>query len=139
LNLTLHASCIALGDNGLLIRGSAGAGKSALALALMARGAALVADDVTVVSLNNAQLVASCPPSGRGLIEARGLGILRAPRVQQQVTLALVVDLDQLETERLPVAQHCDILGVSLDLVRRIDGPHFADALLCYLEGQRHA
>jgi HPr kinase/phosphorylase len=139
LTLSLHASCIAFGERGLLIRGRSGAGKSALALALMARGAALVADDLTLVDLRNGQLWATCPPQGRGLIEARGMGILRAARVRDHVVLALVADLNEVEAERLPVARHCDILGVSLDLVRRIDGPHFADALLCYLEGQRHA
>jgi HPr kinase/phosphorylase len=139
LTLSIHASCIAFGERGLLIRGRSGAGKSALALALMARGAALVADDLTLVDLRSGQLWATCPAKGRGLIEARNLGVLRTARVRDRVALTLVADLDEIETERLPVARHCDILGVSLDLVRRIDGPHFADALLCYLEGQRHA
>ncbi|GHC64487.1 HPr kinase/phosphorylase [Neogemmobacter tilapiae] len=136
---SFHASCVAFGARGLLIRGASGSGKSSLALAMMARGAALIADDVTRLAVRNGQLVATCPPQGRGLIEARNMGILRTARVQDQTILALVADLDDVETERLPVARHCDILGVTLDLVRRIDGPHFADALLCYLEGQRHA
>lgn len=122
-----------------MIRGASGSGKSALALALMARGAALVADDVTLVARNGAELWATCPAAGRGLIEARGVGILSAMRVAEGAQLSLVVDLDDFETERLPLARQCDILGVSVDLVRRVDGPHFADALMCYLEGRRHA
>ena len=139
MTLYLHASSVALGDRALLIRGRSGSGKSSLALALMARGAALVADDVTEISREGPNLRVQCPPAGRGLIEARGIGLLRPARLVDSAILSFVVDLDETETERLPFARQCDILGVSVDLVRRVDGPHFADALMCYLEGQRHA
>lgn len=46
----LHASAVALGPRGLLILGAAGAGKTTLALALVALGAELVADDRVLVS-----------------------------------------------------------------------------------------
>ena len=42
---TVHATAVLVGADGVLIRGDSGAGKSALALALIERGARLIADD----------------------------------------------------------------------------------------------
>ena len=76
--LTLHASCVAWGQTAVLITGAAGSGKSSLALALMAYGCRLIADDGTQLTLEQGRLIAGCPPALRGLIEARGLGLLNA-------------------------------------------------------------
>ena len=43
--INLHASAVALDGRGALLLGASGAGKSGLALRLMALGARLVADD----------------------------------------------------------------------------------------------
>jgi hypothetical protein len=45
---TLHAAALSLGDQGLLLTGSAGAGKSTLAYACMRAGFSLVAEDIVV-------------------------------------------------------------------------------------------
>lgn len=45
----LHASCIGVGDGAVLFLGPSGAGKSTIALASMARGHPLLADDLTIV------------------------------------------------------------------------------------------
>jgi HPr kinase/phosphorylase len=134
--INLHASCVAVGGRGLLILGPSGSGKSALALQLMAFGADLVADDRTQISLHDGQLRASCPPPLCGLIEARGIGILRAPSVTS-VPLVLAVDLGQSGDERLPPRHKMVVLGQDLDLVFAIQGNHFPAALLCYLKGAR--
>ena len=47
--LPLHASCVRLGGRAVAFCGSSGAGKSTLAGALLRRGHALLADDVTVI------------------------------------------------------------------------------------------
>ena len=47
----LHASCVTDGVSAVLIVGPSGSGKSALALELMSREAALIADDRTIVEL----------------------------------------------------------------------------------------
>lgn len=132
----LHASCVAVDGRGLLILGPSGSGKSALALQLIALGAVLVADDRTEVRLENAVLIARCPPTIQGLIEARGLGILRVP-VLAETTLALAVDLSQTETDRLPPPRSLTLLGQPLDLVFGGQSSHFPFALLCYLKGAR--
>ena len=77
----IHASCVALGRSAVLLVGPSGSGKSALALELMALGAELVADDRTVLSLHDTGLIASCPASIRGRIDARGVGLLAADTV----------------------------------------------------------
>lgn len=132
----LHASCVAINGKGLLLMGSSGSGKSGTALELMAMGARLVSDDVTRVSLAEGALIASCPAPTAGLIEARGIGILRAPAVAQ-ARLMLAVDMNSDETERLPPRRSITLLGQELDLVFRSAARHFPAALWCYVTSGR--
>lgn len=135
----LHASCVAVAGRGLLILGPSGGGKSALAIRLVALGADLVSDDRTRVRTEGGALVASCPnPALQGLVEARGLGILRAPFVET-VPLTLAIDLGQPETERLPPPRTVTILGIPLSLVLHPQNDHFPDALMLYLRHGRQA
>ena len=130
----LHASCVALEGRGVLICGASGSGKSALALELMARGAALVADDRTELRRDGATLLAKAPEPISGLIEARGVGVLCAD-VVAEVQLHVIVDMSQLETDRLPRHVEQQVLGVSLPRLKRAEGNHFAAALIQYLKG----
>jgi HPr kinase/phosphorylase len=135
----LHATCVAVDARGLLILGPAGAGKSALAIRLIALGATLVSDDRTLVVSDQGRLSASCPnPALQGLIEARGLGILRAPSTDS-VDLALAADLGQPELDRLPPRRTVTILGLQLSLVLHPQNDHFPDALMLYLRHGRQA
>ena len=138
MTLILHASCVAMQGRGLLILGPSGSGKSGLALQLLGLGADLVADDQTELAFEDGQLVACCPVMLRGLIEARGVGILRAPSVDS-AAVHLVADLSQTETERLPPHRSMDILNARVDLVLGSSSPHFGSALLRYLIGGRQA
>ena len=135
----LHASCVAAGDRGLLILGPSGAGKSSLAIRLIGLGADLVSDDQTRVTRAGDALEARCPnPDLSGLVEARGVGILRAP-VRDRVALALAVDLAQSEPDRLPPFRKVTILGIPLPLVLHVQNDHFPDALMLYLRHGRQA
>lgn len=134
--MNLHASCIAYHGKGLLILGASGKGKSSLALQLIALGADLVADDRTDITVKQGCLRASPPTTLQGLIEARGIGILRIP-FQQDIALTAVVDLDRLETDRLPPQRQINLLGISLDLIQGSHYLHFPAALMCYLSGKR--
>ncbi|UWQ75084.1 HPr kinase/phosphorylase [Leisingera sp. M658] len=131
-SLILHASCVALEGRGLLITGTSGQGKSALALQLMAFGAQLVADDRVLLQLLDGQVVASAPEPIRGLIEARFMGLLHA-QIRSPVPVAALVDLDEVETERLPMRHSTQLLGQEVIRVKRVDGAHFAPALMQYL------
>ncbi len=112
-----HATCIALAGKGVLLRGFSGAGKSDLALRLIDGGAELVADDQVLCHAEAGAVFASAPPAIAGLIEVRGLGLMRLeylPRAE----IALVVDLvapDRIE--RFPVAAVCEIEGIELPLI----------------------
>lgn len=102
----------------------------------MAFGAGLVADDRTEITLIDGHLMASAPAPLRGLIEARGLGILRADPVGP-VPLALAVDMGQAETDRLPPHRSVTIMGTPLALVLASQHDHFPASVLCYLKGGR--
>ena len=135
---TLHASTVAVDGRGLLILGPSGAGKSSLALRLIALGALLVADDRTDLAAHAGRLTARCPPAIKGLIEARGMGLLRAPTVEE-AEIALVADLSQTEDQRLPLHRRITILGCEVDLVLQAQNDHFPAALMLYLRHGRQA
>jgi HPr kinase/phosphorylase len=133
----LHATAVAdPAGRGILILGPSGAGKSALAWQLMALGARLVADDRTVLTAEGKGVALTCPPTIRGLIEARGIGLLQAEPVAT-ARLSLAVDLGRAETERLPPRREILLLGHPTDLVLGPVTAHFPAALLHYLAGGR--
>ncbi|MDG1169423.1 MAG: HPr kinase/phosphatase C-terminal domain-containing protein [Sulfitobacter sp.] len=130
----IHATCVSLHGHGVLIIGASGSGKSSLALQLMAMGAGLVADDRTCLQRQGAGIVADVPETIKGLIEARGIGVLKA-QPTGPVPVAVVIDLDQTETQRLPDPHAHRLLGVALPCLYNIPAPHFAAAILQYLKG----
>ena len=114
----VHATCVEIGGTGVLLRGPSGSGKSDLALRLIDGGARLVTDDRAVLTLDGGRVVVTAPPETAGLLEVRGQGVRRVARVECAV-LGLVVDLVPPErVERLPEDAHCQVLGVTLALVR---------------------
>ncbi|MEM8537844.1 MAG: serine kinase [Pseudomonadota bacterium] len=125
---TVHATCVARDQRGVLIMGASGSGKSSLGLQLMAFGAALVADDRTHLQARDERLIASSPTAISGLIEARGVGILTVASTET-ANVVLVVDLDQLETERVPPLRHITLLGCHIPLIYRAEAPIFAPAI----------
>lgn len=101
--INIHASCVAIGNKGVLLLGKSGAGKSDLALRLIDGGARLVADDRTILFLKSGALHAQAPATIQGLLEMRGVGIVELP-VRREVRLAMVVMLGR-EGPRLPELQ----------------------------------
>ena len=115
---TVHATCVAFDGRAVLLRGPPGSGKSDLAARAIEAGARLVADDRVTLVRRSVTIVASAPPSIRGMIELRGLGILRIDS-EEEAPVALVVDLARpQEIERMPESSRCDILGVDLPLIK---------------------
>lgn len=136
---TLHASCVAVDGRGLLILGPSGAGKSSLALRMISLGAELVSDDRTRLTVVGGALVATCPnPDLLGLIEVRGVGVLRA-RAVPSAEIRLVADLGQREPDRLPPRRTVTFLGIESALVLHPQNDHFPDALMLYLRHGRQA
>lgn len=134
--LILHATCVAVGEAGVLVTGPSGSGKSSLALAMMAYGAELVADDRTELGLEGDEVVATCPADIKGMIEARGLGLLHA-ETRDRVAIRLVVDLGQTEGQRLPPHRNVTWFGRTLPLVLGQSSPHFPAALWHYVKAGR--
>lgn len=100
----MHGSCVAKDGDAILLIGPPGSGKSDLALRLLSRGFELVADDQVDIMDG----IASCPTELAGLLEARGLGIVRLP-YRPQARLALIVELDG-RIDRLPLpARHPEL------------------------------
>ena len=121
----VHATCVALKTNGrawkaVLLRGPSGAGKSDLAARLIETGARLVADDQTKLGRQGRRLIASCPKTLAGLIEVRGVGIVKLGRTQllPRATVALLVDLvPPQRIERLPEPAREAMLGIDLPVL----------------------
>lgn len=106
----IHATAVVVGEAGVLIRGASGAGKSALALALVvAAGRAglfgcLVGDDRVRLVARHGRLVAAGHPAVAGLIERRGQG-LENMACEASAVVRLIVDLvEPAAAPRLPTA-----------------------------------
>ena len=105
---TIHASAVLVGARAVLIRGPAAAGKSRLALALIAAGrsgallfARLVADDRVHLEAAGGRLLARPAQALAGLIEVRSVGLLRVA-YEPSAVVGLVVDLAAADAVRLP-------------------------------------
>ncbi len=132
--INVHASCVAMGPKGVLIRGASGSGKSNLALQLIETGARLVSDDQTCVQLVKGTLCASPPPNLAGLLEIRGLGIVKFPH-KKSVVIKLVVDLKPAsEINRLadPSDLQTEILGFKLHRIAIAIGNTATPTILRY-------
>lgn len=132
--VNLHATTVCVEGQGVLILGPSGAGKSTLAIQLIAFGAQLVSDDQTIVTQEHGRLIATAPPAIAHLIEARSIGLIRTPAVGP-TPLALVVDLNRHEPERLPRPHSHTLLDVTIPCLWGVAAPHFAPSILLYLKG----
>ncbi len=111
----VHGTCVMLKEQGILITGPSGSGKSDLALRLIDRGAQLVGDDYLEVSVQGTTLLASPPLRLAGKLEVRGIGICRFDYVAP-APLALHVRLGS-PPDRLPEPAHSLIFGVTLPIL----------------------
>lgn len=123
----LHASCAARDGAGVLLIGPPGSGKSDLLLRLLDHGFSLVADDQVVLEGG----VARAPDVLAGLIEVRGLGILRSAYVASApVALAVAMGAG----ERLPEPElHLGVPLVHIDPAQASAPARVASALRCAL------
>ena len=113
----LHATAVAIEGRAVLLRGASAAGKSDLALRLIDAGARLVADDQSELFRRGDALIVRAPATIAGLLEVRGIGIVRLNALAE-APVALLVDLVPAETlERLPARRSERILGLGLPLI----------------------
>jgi serine kinase of HPr protein (carbohydrate metabolism regulator) len=122
---TIHATAVLIGARAVLIRGPSGAGKSRLALDLIHAAqnslhsalafARLVGDDRVHVEAMSSRLLVRPASTLAGLLEVRGLGILRLP-YEPVAQIGLIIDLAAQDAARLPAvaSQTASISGISL-------------------------
>lgn len=124
---TVHASVALVGGRGVLIRGASGSGKSSLLLALIATAnAMLVADDRAHLVAVSGRVVARVPEAIAGLMEVRGVGIVRRTHAAS-AAIDLVVDLLPLaECPRLPDGEqaHAILEGIAVPRIFIAVGAH---------------
>ncbi len=114
----IHASCVAIDEQGILLRGASGSGKSDLALRLIEQGAQLISDDRVELMAKGNELVAFAPPAIAGLLEVRHVGIIKLQNLDAS-PVRLVIDLvSPEELDRLPQDHQIELEGMNLPLFR---------------------
>lgn len=114
-----HLTCVVVDGHGVVLRGPSGSGKSDLALRLIDGGAHLVGDDYCILSARDGRLIAAPAPALAGLLEVRGLGIVRLPHVAE-VAVSLIVELappPAQTPDRLPKPASVTLCGVAVRAV----------------------
>ncbi len=140
---TVHASCVLVGEAGILIEGASGAGKSTLAREVVAAGrlagrfARLVSDDRTRVEVHHGRVIARTVAAIAGRIEIRGLGIVGTAH-EASAVVRLIVSLSSEERPRWPVPEEslaplCGIMVPRLSLQSRAAS---APLVLAWLDAQ---
>jgi HPr kinase/phosphorylase len=138
---TLHASCVVVGEAGILIRGPAGSGKSLLARDLildaerLGRFARLVSDDRVRISNGNGRVLATAVPPIAGKLEARGFGLLTMP-YENSAIVRMVIDCLSEHPPRLPAASNeaISLCGVSLPRIGTRSEPGVSRIILWRLD-----
>ena len=102
----------------------------------MAIGGGMIADDRVRIEMDKGALIATAPRALRGMIEARGIGLLAAQPVDRAI-IRLIADLGKQESDRLPPRRTMDIVGCATDLIYNSSHRGFAAAIRQYLIGGR--
>ena len=130
--VTTHGTCIALScaghTAGVLLQGPSGTGKSSLALRLIDQpgfGAGstdpicghLVSDDQVVLEDVKGVLTATAPSAIEGLLEVRGIGIIKVATMQEPASVEMVIaHATPSEIDRTPEPQVIELAGLTLPL-----------------------
>lgn len=132
--MRIHGSAVAFAGAGVLITGAPGSGKSSLALSLIAKGAVLVADDAVDLACLAGRISMHCPEPIKSMIEVRGIGLIKV-NTCDTAALDFLVDMDQIETQRLPESRTKALLGVEVPTLYGKENANLCNALFCLLNG----
>lgn len=112
--ILVHATAVQFAGKGVLLLGPSAVGKSDLALRLIDAGAILIADDQVKLEVRNQRLVAGPHERLKGLINLRGIGILRLPYQEGPLDLAVDLVSSDAVADPLPPPANVSWLGVDL-------------------------
>lgn len=138
---TVHASAVLVGTGAVLIRGPSGSGKSRLALDLIEAGRTaalrlvrLVGDDRVYLEPAAGRLLVRPAESLAGLIEVRGVGVLRVAH-EPIAVVGLVVDLAAADADRLPdvARRRTTVKGIELPRLAVASGASALSSTLALL------
>jgi serine kinase of HPr protein (carbohydrate metabolism regulator) len=141
-DIGLHATGVVFGEHGVLILGPSGVGKSALALALLARAratnafGALVGDDRIWLRRSSGRLIAHGAPLTAGIIERRMAGLLRV-NSESAAVVRLVVELSKPGQDPPRFPDDPDVLeigGVEIPRLALSFGHNAADTVIAVEE-----
>jgi hypothetical protein len=138
-NSTIHATGVIVGHRGILIRGPSGSGKSRLALTLLqSQGTGfvrLVGDDRLHLETLHGRLLMRPATALAGLLEVRGLGIVRLD-FEPVAVAHLAIDLAAPDADRIPdpAVLSDEIAGVRLARLPVAPGADAFLQLLCFLQ-----
>jgi len=137
--MQIHAACAAREGWGVLLLGPSGSGKSDLLLRLLQLGWALVADDRVELESDGASLWASPPLELAGLLEVRGIGLIRFPALDR-APLALAIELSPASAiERLPEPRRWGHRDLAASLPPPISAPPPTSLPLVALDPWTHS
>ena len=115
--IKMHASVVSVKGQAVLLRGPSGFGKSDLALRMMDQGADLVSDDYVELEVKKGQIIARPPKAIQGLMEVRGLGLIKVQYLEEAVVTLAYNLVGSNIVDRVPVSASRLILdGVAIPL-----------------------
>jgi serine kinase of HPr protein (carbohydrate metabolism regulator) len=120
--MIVHASLVARRIAGVwlgaLIEGPSGAGKSDIVLRALDQGGVLAADDRVRLFVSEGRLYGAAPEPLEGLVEARGVGVVRTATLRL-ARVAIIVRCAAMEeaVERMPDPGRRDVLGVAVPVI----------------------
>ena len=144
---TIHASAVLVGTRAVLIRGPSASGKSRLALELLEAGrigavlfARLVADDRVHLETAGGRLLARPAAALAGLIEVRGVGLLRVAH-EPSAVVGFVVDLAAADATRLPEPdkRKADIDGILVPRLAVAPGAAALPLVLAFIKSSQES
>jgi HPr kinase/phosphorylase len=128
--MQVHASCAARNGDGVLLVGPPGTGKSDMVLRLLDHGFVLVADDRVEID----GVWARAPGGLAGLLEVRGLGIVRLPHLPRaQLRLAVTLRADPVRLPEPARYADPDLPSIAVDPTKPSAARVVALALDCAL------
>jgi HPr kinase/phosphorylase len=115
--MRIHATAVAIEGRAVLLRGQPGAGKSDLALRLIDAGAQLVTDDQSELFRRDDAIFVRPPRRISGLIEVRGIGILRIEAIAEAPVVLIADLIAPHQVERMPERRREPFLGLELPVI----------------------